>query len=861
MNTSRTRTLVLATGLALSVGGPVLAQRELEQVDRRAALQQLAEQRAQAQNEGAAPDGVVPDVNNPDPDRLIDLTAFPEEVALDLLVEYVADYFQLNIQVQVPVSATFTLKKGREVREDELLPLLQEFLDASDFAISYNPRTDIYVIEPAGVVRARTGEELATFEFIPTPGIRPNALSPFIDQAIGQNGGNVNYMDEMGGILITASPLRIEMVKQAIELALEQINARTWEKFDLRYVSASYARDNLPAFLSGGSASAGGRTAAAPNRNNPAATGGGAAAAASGGAYDSIAARLRVSPDGNALLVHGVAEEFERIRNVLRLVDTPNTLESRVYFAGSSAQQIAQIASARGLGEVQDFGSVSSTARLGVRQPGDPAGNNPLSAQLQQAGSGGSVMVVDSERGQIVYYATPEQHAELAKLVDELEADLERVVIREYKLEHIDAATVSDLINQLIGQQSDEDGSLLPNQQPDPNRQIVQLGGGDGELSLMGIEDVTVVADEQNNQLIVQAPAGKQADFERLIGKIDQRRPQVWLEVQIVSVSETEDFELAFDTQIINSGGSGGAFQTGNNVIAGGLLTPATLGAPAAGVTAGVVLSEYVPFALSAAASATGATILSTPKLLVDDNEEATINNVEQQPTTETTLDGNGNQQTSFSGFEDAGTQLTITPRISAGGYLQLDYQIVLSSFLGESSNGIPSPRLETELASGGVTIPSDSTIVVGGIVNQTSTTGESGIPWLKDLPVFGSLFKTQSEGSSNTKLYVFITPRVMRDPDFRDLRLNSLGPQAEVNVEPDVPTIEPAIISVTRFAAESGLGPVIQDRRGVAPVPVSTPEITEQAPEPIVPLIEDEEPEPEPEPGVIRRRRVGGDG
>lgn len=844
-------TLTASAGLA----SPAAAQERIDPADR-AQFTESARQPAAASQPAAQADAEIGLID--DLDGGVELTAFAEGVDLNVFVEYVRDLLGLNLRIQSPISGTIQLQTARSLQEDELLPLLQNVLDQSGYAISYDEATDFYIVDASGTVDSRIGGVLPTTKLIRTPGIRPQSLQPFIDQVKG-DGGAVAYLEELGAILVTASPIRIGKIEEAIALAVSALDDREWKRFELRYVSASSALERLGELLGGQSQS--GANRANVNRQNQGNAAAATAGLAGGGdSFDSVGGRLRITADGNALLFRGVEAEFEEVEQLLALIDRPTTLAPQTYFAGSAAQQIAQVASSRGLGEVSEFGSVSN-ARLSQRQIGDPAGGNPF--QSQAGAGGGSAMIVDAERGLIIYYATPEQHQEMAKLVDELEADLERIVIEEYKLEHIGAEEAAEIITQLTGQQ-DEDrrDNLLPGggvAQGNDGR-IIQLGGsGEGELSLAGVEDVTVVADTENNQLLVSAPAGKQADFKRLIDKLDQRRPQVWVEVQIVSVSDSDSFELAFDTQLINQGGSGGAFATGNGVIsAADIVTPATV-ATGGSVTAGVILSEYVPVALRAAANASGARVVSRPKLLVDDNQEASINNVEQQPTTTTQVGGGGQPNvTSFQGFEDAGTQLTITPRISAGGYLQLDYSIVLSSFIGEGTNGIPSPRLETELSSGGVTVPSDSTVVVGGITNTNVSNGESGVPLLKDIPWIGNLFKSQSRSRNNTTLYVFITPRIMRDKDFMDLELLTLGPQSEVEIETDIPDIEPAIISVTRSAATLGLGP-IEDRRGIAP----TPSVPDPGPdtgpenEPAA-----QEPAPDTDPGVVRRRDPnGGDG
>ena len=145
---------------------------------------------------------------------------------------------------------------------------------------------------------------------------------------------------------------------------------------------------------------------------------------------------------------------------------------------------------------------------------------------------------------------------------------------------------------------------------------------------------------------------------------------------------------------------------------------------------------------------------------------------------------------TGFESFQEAGTRLNVTPSIAKAGFMRLQYEVELSNFVGTGSNGIPAPR-QTRTVQGQVTIPSDATIVVGGIkVNNVRKT-VAKIPLLGEIPIINLLFSDTGEIEDESLLYIFITPRIMTDPSFRDLKLLTHGPQREVDLDPSTPRLE----------------------------------------------------------------------
>ncbi|MDI1290785.1 MAG: hypothetical protein PSX37_12655, partial [bacterium] len=151
--------------------------------------------------------------------------------------------------------------------------------------------------------------------------------------------------------------------------------------------------------------------------------------------------------------------------------------------------------------------------------------------------------------------------------------------------------------------------------------------------------------------------------------------------------------------------------------------------------------------------------------------------------------------------YVDAETNLTVTPKISEGGYLRLAYEITLSSFTGEgqtvSGTVLPPPRRENVIQSDSITIPHDGTVVVGGLVVDSDSITIAKVPLLGDIPIIGHLFRSTNKGSRKTVLYVFLTPRILRDPEFDDLRLLTAGPAHRSKIDTDIPEMEPTSMEI----------------------------------------------------------------
>ena len=162
-------------------------------------------------------------------------------------------------------------------------------------------------------------------------------------------------------------------------------------------------------------------------------------------------------------------------------------------------------------------------------------------------------------------------------------------------------------------------------------------------------------------------------------------------------------------------------------------------------------------------------------------HEAAEVRTEEGRPTqtqnqgTATTSSGAGEDRT-------AGISLTISPTISPNNYLRLNITLDVSRFVGAfdpnsvTGGGTTLSRyLQTQ-----VTMPSAATIGIGGIIEDSESASDGGIPFLKDIPILGILFRRSENTSNKTNLYFFVTPTILDEDGFQDLYYKSLNKKLE---------------------------------------------------------------------------------
>lgn len=754
---------------------------------------------------------------------IIEFPAFAEPVELGSLVDWVSQRLQINI-LSDPSLAGRNVKFNGPMRvpTDELLDLLSLLVEQQGFALTQE-REGWYVIRPTSEVslNLREGEFTTTRVFM-TPLVRPSALRTAVDAALagrpgaGTAAARIAYVDELGIIIATESPRSLRAIESVIDVILREQARQELHRFEIMHISADLARTKIIE-LNSAPAAGGAQRAAQPTGGQLTASP--VAAGVSG--LSNLGDRLFIDAESNSLIFRGSEVEARTLGSLLAVIDVPSRLVARRYPAGPASPAICSYGERRGLGPV---GSTSGAQQQGFgQQLGFRTQQRPQTGAAGGASMSGSGFVLEDSGEAFVYFGTEAQHAQVRQLVEAFaeHARAARVVVEIYKLKHANAEDVAELLTKLIEDTRQDQYGYSPFLPTGASQRRPTTGGvmyttteegetvpvatGDTEsVSFTPTEQVSIQPDVSRNQVIIKAPARQQAEFRSIIERLDVRRPQVYIEAKIVSVTTTDDFTFAVESQ----------WTPGQSVLFTNFgLTTAPEGGDATdrrnvrpnllGLTAAVIKNDYVPIVINALQRVGDTRIVSNPQLLVNDNEEAELISVREEPYSQT-VQGTSTTQTSQGGVAEAGTTLTITPRISDAGMLNLEYAVELSNFIGTpSADGLQPPKQKENYKSV-VTLPSDSTMVIGGLSTESLRKSVAKVPFLGDIPILGELFRSTSRNATQSTIYVFIRPVIMRDPNFGDLRLITEGPMAASRIDDDTPTLMPERIPVHGGAVAS---------------------------------------------------------
>ena len=268
---------------------------------------------------------------------------------------------------------------------------------------------------------------------------------------------------------------------------------------------------------------------------------------------------------------------------------------------------------------------------------------------------------------------------------------------------------------------------------------------------------VSITADEINNALLVVATASEYEIIESALKRLDVLPLQVMIEAAIAEVTLTKDMNFGVQW----------AFNNGHNNLT---LSNANTGAVSAafpGFSYIYTGGSKITAVLSALQDLTKVDVLSSPKLMVLNNQTATLEVGDQVPiATQSSVSTVSSDAPIVSSIEykDTGVILTVTPRVNEGGLVLMDISQEVSDVAQTTSSTLNSPTINERKIGSTVAIQDGETIALGGLITDSRTTGRSGVPYLQDLPVLGQLFREDTKNATRTELLVLITPKVIRD-------------------------------------------------------------------------------------------------
>ncbi len=274
--------------------------------------------------------------------------------------------------------------------------------------------------------------------------------------------------------------------------------------------------------------------------------------------------------------------------------------------------------------------------------------------------------------------------------------------------------------------------------------------------------DAALVVDERSNTIMVRDIQKSVEDVNALVSKLDLRTPQVLIESNLIETTPTFSRSLGIELEgLFNDGRvrSSSRF-IANPPFAGGPQPTPTVNQliiPTSGFRWGY-FGNNITGVLSAAEAEGNVKIISRPSVVTLNNVESQIEsaNIVRIRTSAATVGEAGSLREIR-----AGITLKVTPQVSADGFVLLNITAKSSTLdFGRTVDGIPQEN--TREAKANVLVRDGETVVIGGIMKDTSSNSDSGVPYLKDIPVLGWLFKKSSWQKDFEELVVFITPRVL---------------------------------------------------------------------------------------------------
>jgi general secretion pathway protein D len=399
-------------------------------------------------------------------------------------------------------------------------------------------------------------------------------------------------------------------------------------------------------------------------------------------------------------------------------------------------------------------------------------------------------VVPDSRTNSIIILASGADTESVRKLVAFMDKDVPRGEsnIQVYRLQNSNAEDLAKVLNSIV---------------KDSGSAAAAAGGAAATQKVLApvvSKNVQIVPDKATNTLVVMAEREDYKILESIIKQLDVPRPMVYIEALIMEVNATKAFNLGVEWRgmrgtgdvlgagtagntaaFIGSGGAGSTTNPGGYNILDGLTTVNSdgtisaafpggfsMGIVGSGITIGGVTFPSIGAVIQAYKTDQEVSILSTPQIMTLDNEEAEINVGENVPYITSQQSSSTTTTTSLSPlnynsyeYRDVGVILNITPHINEDNFIRLKISQQVTKLTSAATSTTPTTLKRTAKTT--VVVKDNETVVIGGLVGDSTENDTYKVPLLGDIPILGWLFKTHSTSREKTNLYVFLTPHIVR--------------------------------------------------------------------------------------------------
>ncbi|MDI1276671.1 type II secretion system secretin GspD [Methylobacter sp.] len=359
--------------------------------------------------------------------------------------------------------------------------------------------------------------------------------------------------------------------------------------------------------------------------------------------------------------------------------------------------------------------------------------------------------------------------------------------VNVYRVQNVDAEELAATLNEIFTGAAKKEKSAkvapgekaaeLTNKAPE-KQNVPKTSTPTGEAEVANVGEVRIISDVANNSVIVVATPQEYEVILPVIKQLDLLPLQVLIDATIVSVKLTDSLKYGIQW-FLDHGGS--SISSGNGAATLGSIATASAAAFTSGGLTAIYNSGVVNALLSAQANKGNVNIISSPSLMVLNNQEAKINVGDQVPIQTGTLGsvvGSGGTtgattaiQSSIQ-YKDTGVTLEVTPRVNANGMVIMEIKQTVSSAVKTETGVNTSPTIQKKEIESSVAVQDSETIVLGGLIDNNNSNAIGGIPWLNELPWIGPLFGNTDRENIKNELVVLITPRVVKSK--QDSRLIS---------------------------------------------------------------------------------------
>jgi general secretion pathway protein D len=393
-------------------------------------------------------------------------------------------------------------------------------------------------------------------------------------------------------------------------------------------------------------------------------------------------------------------------------------------------------------------------------------------------GEQGSYQVLGLDRINSVLVIGPATRgfAEVDRWINILDAASQEQVeqLFVYKVKNLDAVAMAETLNNVYGEEDEDEAARTAREAGALQPQVFQLAPVLDAASAAAANDqvasanisVSIVADENTNSLLVRATPREYRQLLTTISALDTVPLQVLINAVIGQVTLTEGNQFGIDWTRVSSNAASGPARLSSRFLPDGILDAGRLATQGSGLVLTKTFMDgaaVIDATLNAIAQDNEVRLLARPTLLAANNQEGEFVVGQAVPVNNgTTTSGNGFATENIT-YRDVGIVLKITPQINEDGYINLEIEQSLSSVEESNTTGVAgNPTFVNQEITTTVVVSDQTTITLGGLIQDEDADVQNGIPLLQNIPVLGRAFSYSNIKSSRRELFIILRPQII---------------------------------------------------------------------------------------------------